>query len=714
MEPIPQLKGQNMSSLTYPKTPIIDHTDNYHGTLIHDPYRWLEDTDSPETQAWIETQNALTFSYLEKIPAREIIRQRLTELWDYPKTWAPLQKGGRFFQIQNTGLQNQDVLYVLESLEGEPRILLDPNKLSEDGTVALTSWSVSDDGRWLAYATSASGSDWLTWHIRDVDTGKDLPDIIEWSKFSGASWLPVTPDRERPVGFYYSRYDPPAEGQEFESANYYQKLYFHRLNSSQTEDVLVYKRPDQKEWGFSGQVSEDGRYLIISVWQGTDVRNRLFYKDLQTDGLVLELIPDLEAAYNFIGNDGSVFYLLTNFNAPRGRVIAIDSQNPEKTHWETLIPQSEDTLEAIKIVSNQFVCVYLHDAYHKLLRFALDGAPLGEIMLPMIGTVFHNFENWGFNGGRRDHELFYAFQSFICPTTIYCYDFWADTNTLLSTPPIKFDFSPYIVRQVFATSKDGTHIPMFLVHRSDLDFSKSKTKDMPTLLYGYGGFNIPLTPTFAISRLVWLELGGVLAIANLRGGGEYGEEWHQAGMKERKQNVFDDFIACADYLISQGITSPKKLAIQGGSNGGLLVGACMVQRPDLFAAALPAVGVMDMLRFHKFTIGWAWVSDYGSSDDPEGFKYIYAYSPLHNIKPGVAYPATLVTTADHDDRVVPGHSFKFTAALQAAHAGEPPVLIRIQTKAGHGFGKPTAILIEEQADIWAFLVKVLGISNVKL
>jgi prolyl oligopeptidase len=682
-----------MTNYDYPQSPTVNQLDDYHGTAVPDPYRWLEDTDSPETKAWIEAQNELTFAFLEQIPEREKIRARLTELWDYPKASAPFQRGGRYFQFQNTGLQNQDVLFVQESLEDEGRILIDPNGLSQDGTVALTDLAVSEDGRWLAYAASASGSDWMTWRVREVDNGQDLPEVIEWSKFSGASWLPDG------SGFYYSRYDAPQEGKEFESANYFQKLYFHRLTQPQADDELVYHRPDHKEWGFGGEVSEDGRYLILSVWEGTDVRNRLFFCDLQAGGEVVELITELEAQYGFVGNDGPLFYLHTNLNAPRGRLIAIDTQNPAKENWRTLIPESKDTLEMVKMVNHQFVCLILQDAHHLLKRYARDGGFLGEISLPMIGSVVT------LNGRRSDDELFYAFQSFVCPTTIFRYDFNRDASQTLFAPPIRFDFSPYVTRQEFITSRDGTRLPMFLVQRSQLPQSPQ-----PTLLYGYGGFNISMTPTFSISRLVWLEMGGVYVHAILRGGGEYGEEWHQAGMKANKQNVFDDFIACAEALIARGITTPAMLAIQGGSNGGLLVGACMTQRPELFGAVLPAVGVMDMLRFHKFTIGWAWVSDYGSADDPQDFQTLYAYSPLHNLRSGTNYPATLITTADHDDRVVPGPSFKFAAGLQAAQGGKAPILIRIQTKAGHGMGKPTAILIQEQADIWSFLARILGVE----
>ncbi len=689
-----------MPELLYPKTATVDQVDDYHGTPVTDPYRWLEDTDASETRAWIDAQNELTFRFLDDIPARDAIRRRLTELWDIPARWAPVKGGERYVQLRNSGLQNQDVLYVMDTLDGEARVLLDPNALSSDGTVALTNWALSDDGRWLAYATSAGGSDWLTWRVRDVDSGDDLADVIEWSKFSGAAW------RKDGSGFFYSRYDAPAPGQDLLGVNYDQKVYFHTRGTSQDEDTLVYARPDQKEWGFRADVSEDGRYLILHVTQGTDVRTRLFYQDLAADGPVVELLKDLEAAYWFVGNDGPVFYVQTDLDAPRGRLIAIDTTRPDKADWRTVIPEGVDTLEHVSIVHNEMVAVYLHDAHHQLRRFAKDGAPLGAIPLPTLGAIPLYFNRLQLTGREGDDELFYAFWSFTYPVTVYRYDFARGESDLLYAPPLKVDTSGYVTRQVFAASKDGTRVPMFLTHREDLPLDGQN----PTLLYGYGGFNIPLTPSFQAGRLGWLDMGGVLAWATLRGGGEYGEAWHQAGMLGAKQNVFDDFIACAEYLIREKITSPSKLAIQGGSNGGLLVGAVLNQRPDLFGAALPAVGVMDMLRFQKFTIGWAWVSDYGSSDDPAGFKTIYAYSPLHNIKPGTRYPAVLVTTGDHDDRVVPGHSFKYAAALQAAQAGDAPVLIRIQTRAGHGMGKPTAMLIDETADQWAFLAHALGME----
>lgn len=688
-----------MEKLTYPHSKKTDQIDDYHGTQVADPYRWLEDVDSPETLDWVRRQNELTFSFLERIPARQKLRQRLEALWNYPKAQAPFKRGGRYFQFRNSGLQNQDVLYVFERLDTAPRLLLDPNTLSADGTVALRGREVSADGKWLAYATSASGSDWQTWHIRSVDMGEDLPEALLWSKFSGASWLPDA------SGFFYSLYPAPQEGEEHQQANYHQKLYFHRRGTPQSADELVYERPDQKEWGLHGEVSEDGRYLVVSIWQGTEVHNRVFYRDLQQGGMV-ELLDQLEAAYSFVGNDGPVFFFRTDLNAPRGRLVAIDTTHPEKANWRTLIPEGKAVLESVRLVNDQFVAVLNLDAHHEISRFALDGTLLGEIRLPALGTVSSNGET-EVNGARADQELFFGFTSFLFPLTVYRYDFAGDACETLFAPPVPFDPAGYETHLAFVTSKDGAKIPLFLTHKKGL----RRDGQNPTFLYGYGGFNISMMPAFATHRLAWLEMGGVYAQAVLRGGGEYGEEWHQAGMLANKQNVFDDFIACAEWLIAEKLTSTPKLAINGGSNGGLLVGACLCQRPDLFGACLPAVGVMDMLRFHKFTIGWAWVSDYGCADDPEQFKILYAYSPLHNLKAGVAYPPTMVTTADHDDRVVPGHSFKFAAALQEAQAGAAPALIRIQTKAGHGFGKPTAILIEELADMYAFLTWALKIES---
>ena len=688
-----------MERLHYPETPTVEQIDDYHGTLVSDPYRWLEDVNSAETEAWIKGQNQLTQTYLEDVPSKEHIRRRLTELWDFPRAFAPLKVKGRYFQLRNTGLQNQDILYTMESLDGEKRILLDPNELSEDGTVALTNWEISKDGNLLAYATNTSGSDWQLWRVRDVNTGHDLPDIIEWSKFSSVAWHPDC------SGFFYCGYDQPEESETYEGLNLNQKVLFHHLGIDQSDDIIVYARPDQPEWGFDPIVTEDGKYLILEVWQGTDTRNRLFYREMDTSEEFTELISDLEASYQFIGNDGPEFFIHTNYQTPRSRLITIDTRDPEKATWKTIIPENGDTVECIKLVNNQFIVIYLHDAYHQVKRFDTAGNFLGEIALPTIGSILSLDREVYLFGNRFEDELYFTFNSFIHPPTVFQYSFAENRCAKIQEPTIEFDFSRYNTDQVFVKSKDGTRIPMFMVHNPDVP----KNKKNPALLYGYGGFNISLTPNFFISRLVWLELGGTLAVANLRGGGEYGEDWHQAGSRQKKQNVFDDMIACAEFLTTNGYTSSAKLAIEGRSNGGLLVGACITQRPDLFGAALPAVGVMDLLRFHKFTIGWAWESDYGSAQDPEQFKVLHSYSPLHNIESGISYPATLAMTADRDDRVVPGHSYKFISTLQAAQAGDAPVLIRIQTKAGHGFGKPTKILIEEQTDIFAFLVKALKI-----
>jgi prolyl oligopeptidase len=682
-------------SLNYPATHKVDQVDDYHGTRVADPYRWLEDPDSEETRAWIAAQNELTFGYLGEIAAREPIQQRVKQLWNYEKFGIPFKEGNRYFYFKNDGLQNQSVLYTLTDLDAEPRVLIDPNTFSEDGTVALSGLAISEDGERLAYGISTAGSDWKEWKVLQVETGEDFSDHLKWVKFSGASW---TRDGR---GFFYSRYDEPNEATKLEDVNYYQKLYYHELGTPQSEDVLVYHRPDQKEWMFDGEVTEDGRYLIISVSQGTDPRNLIFYKDLSDSAAeVVELIREFEANYGFIDNEGEIFWFRTDLNAPRGRLIAIDIANPAKNNWQEVIAQTDETLESVGLLNNQFVADYLQNARSAIKIFNLDGAFVREVALPGIGSA------GGFNGKREDRETFYAFTSFTTPTTIYRYDMVSGESTVFRQPTVDFVPSHYETRQVFYDSTDGTSVPMFITYKKGLEL----TGNNPTYLYGYGGFNVSLTPSFSSSNLVWMEMGGVFAVPNLRGGGEYGEEWHQAGIKHKKQNVFNDFIAAAEWLIANGYTSPEKLAIAGGSNGGLLVGACMTQRPDLFAAALPAVGVMDMLRFHKFTIGWAWCSDYGSPDDPEEFKALYAYSPLHNLKPGTAYPATLITTADHDDRVVPAHSFKFAAALQEAHAGEKPVLIRIETKAGHGAGKPTSKRIEEIADKWAFLVRVLDID----
>jgi prolyl oligopeptidase len=688
------LAAAQTSALTYPQPRRGDQVDDYHGTKVADPYRWLEDTDSAETHAWVEAENKLTFGYLEQIPYRQAIHERLTKLWNYERFTTPSQHGGRYFFQHNTGLQQQNVLLVAESLNAEPRVLFDPNTLSPDGTVALAGTAISDDGKLMAYGIATSGSDWNEWHVRDVDTGKDLPDDLKWVKFSGASW---TKDGK---GFYYSRYAEPT-GATLRDTNYFQKLYFHRLGTAQSEDKLIYERPDVKEMMFGGGVSDDGRYLIITVVKDTSSKNSLYYKDLtQPDSPVVKLIDTFEAQYSFIDNDGPVFWFQTDLDAPRGRVIAIDTRHPERANWKTLIAQGPDKLEFANTISNSFFLGYLKDARTEVRVHDLTGAFLRNVDLPGIGTAA------GFGGKRSDKETFYAFTSFITPATVYRYDPQAGKSSVYRQPKVDFDPARYETKQIFYNSKDGTRVPMFLTYKKGIKLDGQN----PTLLYAYGGFDINLTPFFSVPNLVWLEMGGIYAQPNLRGGGEYGEEWHQAGMKLKKQNVFDDFIAAAEWLIANKYTSTPKLAIRGGSNGGLLVGACVTQRPDLFGATLPEVGVMDMLRFHKFTIGWAWTSDYGSSDNADEFKALYAYSPLHNLKPGTKYPPTLIATSDHDDRVVPGHSFKFAATMQADQAGPAPVLIRIEVKAGHGAGKSITKLIDETSDTWAFLAHNLNMK----
>ncbi len=681
--------------MKYPETKKIDHVDDHHGTKVPDPYRWLEDDvrQSKEVAAWVEAQNKVTIAFLESIPQREAIKKRLTDLWNYEKYGVPIKAGGRYYYFKNDGLQNQSVMYAMETLTSEPRVLIDPNSWSKDGTVALAATSFSDDGKFLAYSVAEAGSDWNIWRVMEADSGRLLSDELKWVKFSGVSW---TKDSR---GFFYSRYDEPKEGAAFQSLNKNQKVFYHRVGSSQSDDVLVYKRPDQPDWGFQTTVSEDGRYLIITTWKGTDDKYRVAYKDLlEPYGMPVDLIDNFDHEYTFIGNEGPVFFFQTELEATRRRVIAIDTRRPHLL--KELIPEAKETLVGVNILANQFVVTYLKDAKTQVKLFALDGRFVREVEFPGIGSAA------GFGGKREDTETFYSFSSFATPANIFRYNLLTGKSELFRKTNVRFSPDDYEVTQVFYKSKDGTKVPMFVAHKKGL----KKDGHNPTLLYGYGGFAISLTPSFSVARLAWMEMGGVFAMPNLRGGGEYGEDWHQGGTKLNKQNVFDDFIAAGEWLIENKYTSSSKLAIQGGSNGGLLVGACMAQRPDLFGACLPAVGVMDMLRFHKFTAGRFWVDDYGSADDPEQFKAIVAYSPYQNLKPGKKYPATLVTTADTDDRVVPGHSFKFAAALQAAQSGDSPTLIRIETRAGHGAGKPTSKIIEEVSDQWAFLVKTLGMK----
>jgi prolyl oligopeptidase len=690
----------------YPPAPRGGVVDDYFGTKVADPYRWLEDLDSPATRDWVAAENKLTLEFLRRLPQRAAFNARLTAWWDYPRVIAPFKEGGRYFFSQNSGLQNQAVLYVADSLAAAPRVLIDPNTLSQDGTVALGATEVSHDGKWVAYSTTAAGSDWNTVRVRSVETGRDLPDVIEWVKFSAPSW---TKDG---AGFFYSRF--PAANVERDTGKTFgelahQRLYYHRLGTPQSEDRLVYERADQPKWFVNGSVTEDGRYLIVALTRGDSPDTLLGVLDLsdprqpQFSGPMRPIIDRWEAEYDVVGNRGPVLYVLTNLDAPRKRLVAIDLRAPERANWKTVIPEAADAIDAVAYVGGKFVVRTMHDASSRLELWAEDGRRRGEIALPGIGTVVT------LSGHADDPELFYNFTSFNTPTANFRYD----VATCRGEPflPQQFPFEPgdYVTEQVFYPSKDGTRVPLFLSYRKGLKIDGNT----PTLLYGYGGFEIAQTPAFSVVNLVWMEAGGIYAQASLRGGSEYGKAWHEAGTKERKQNVFDDFIAAAEWLFAHHYTSPAKLVLSGRSNGGLLVGATINQRPDICRVAWPAVGVMDMLRFQKFTVGYAWVSDYGSSDDPAGFKYLRAYSPLHTIKAGAKYPAVLVTTADHDDRVYPAHSFKYTAALQASAANAPdsgPILIRIETRAGHGAGTPTTKLIEEAADKLAFAAHFLGIQ----
>lgn len=682
--------------LSYPTTRQEEVVDVLHGVRVADPYRWLEDDNAEETKAWVKAQNEVTFGYLEKLAGRGKIKTRLKELWNYERVGMPFERGGRWFYSHNSGLQNQSVLMTATALEAEAQVLLDPNKLSADGTTSLADHEPSEDGKLLAYAVSEAGSDWNTIRVRDIATGKDLADVVRWVKFSGISW------KKDGSGFFYSRYDEPKAGAALTQKNEFQKLCFHQLGTAQEADVVVYERKDEPKWGFGGHVTEDGDYLVISVWQGTEPNNRVFYKALNADGAVVELLNDSDAQYEFIDNEGPVFYFRTDLNAPCFRVIAIDVRKPRREFWRVVVPEVPKVLlEDVSTVGGRMFCRYLRDAKTEVSCHDMEGKLLRQVGLPGIGTAM------GFHGKHDAKETFYTFTGFTEPGAIYRMDRASGESRLWRRPEVKFDGAGYETKQVFYKSKDGTRVPMFIVHKKGLLLDGNQ----PTLLYGYGGFNITLTPAFSVSRAVWLEMGGVFAMPNLRGGGEYGRAWHQGGIKLGKQNVFDDFIAAAEWLITNQYTSSQKLAIQGGSNGGLLVGACMTQRPELYAAALPAVGVLDMLRFEKFTIGWGWRSDYGSVENEAEFNALLKYSPYHHLKPGTRYPATLVTTGDHDDRVVPAHSFKFAARLQACQAKDgPPVLIRIETSAGHGAGTALSKTISRTADEWAFLARALGMK----
>ena len=683
---------QRQVGLQYPETATVDVVDNYFGIDVADPFRWLEDDNSPQTKAWVEAQNKVTFGYLERIPFRQEINERLTQIWDYERYSTPFWKGNYYFFYKNDGMQNQSVLYVRNGIDGEPRVLLDPNAMSEDGTVSLTSLSISDDARYLAYGISRGGSDWSELFVREITTGNDLDDHIKWVKFSGISW--------KGNGFYYSRYNAPAPGQELSAANEYHKVFYHKLGDPQKKDELVFYNPNHPRRNFGAITTEDERFLIISETQSSN-GNALHIKDFSDPkSQITQLIEGFEFNYQVIDHVDGKLLVYTNNNAPMYRLVLVDPKVPSPFHWKDIIPETGHLLRWVSLIDGKIFANYLIDVKSKVYIHNMDGERIGELELPAVGSF------GGFSGKKDESTAFFSFSSYTFPSAIYKYDASANTYEVYFQPDVDFDPNAYETKQVFYPSKDGTMIPMFITHKKGIKLNGKN----PTLLYGYGGFNVSRTPGFSIARLILLENGGIYAVANIRGGGEYGKEWHEAGTKLKRQNVFDDFIAAAEYLISENYTSPEKLAIQGGSNGGLLVGAVANQRPDLFKVAFPAVGVMDMLRFHKFTIGWAWVSDYGSSEDEGDFHNLYAYSPLHNIPEGVNYPATLVTTADHDDRVVPAHSFKYIAELQRKQAGPNPVLIRIETQAGHGAGKPVSKTIEELTDIYSFMFYNMGVK----
>ncbi len=681
------------SGLDYPETRMSDQTDDYFGTEVADPYRWLEDDNSEETTEWVKVQNLVTFSYLEKIPFREKVKERLTEVWNYPRISAPWKDGGYYFFTKNDGLQNQSVYYMQKDLESEPELFIDPNKLSEDGTVALTNFTLSKDGKYFGYGISRGGSDWRELYVRDMATGEDMDDHIMWAKFSGISWYKN--------GFFYSRYPEPKEGNVLKGENKNNKVYYHLVGTNQEKDRLVYEDPDHSEWGFYVSVTEDQKYLVLSTTESTS-GNALAFKESENESKeFVKIVSNFDNNYRILDHVNGNLLVITDYQASNYKLIAIDVNNPAEENWKDLIPEKTDmVLQGVTIGGDKLIVTYLKDAHSLVEIYNINGEFLYELELPALGSLR------GFSAKKGETTAFYTFTSFTYPPVVYKYDIRNNKSEVYRTTELDFVSEDYMTEQVFYESKDGTKIPMFIVHKKGIEMDGNN----PVLLYGYGGFNISITPGFSTSRIIWLENGGVYAIANIRGGGEYGEKWHKAGIKMNKQNVFDDFIFAAKYLINENYTSPGKLAIKGASNGGLLVGAVANQAPELFSVALPAVGVMDMLRYHKFTIGRYWATDYGTSEDSEEmFKYLYAYSPLHSIKEGMEYPAVMVTTADHDDRVVPAHSFKYMSTLQEKYNGKNPVLIRIETKAGHGGGKPTSKRIEEAADIWSFIFYNMGL-----
>ncbi|MCX6167773.1 MAG: prolyl oligopeptidase family serine peptidase [Ignavibacteriales bacterium] len=682
----------NAQKIKYPETKKVDHVDDYHGVKVPDPYRWLEDNNSKETAEWVEAQNKVTQDYLAQITFRDAMKKRLTELWNYEKYSAPSKHGSYYTFSKNDGLQEQSVIYIQKGLNETPEVLLDPNKLSNDGSISLGGLAYSNDDKYVAYGISRGGSDWREFYVMNVETKKLTDDVIKWSKFSGTAWYKD--------GFYYGRYDEPKPGEELKQKVEFQKLYYHKLGTPQSEDLLVMEDKQNPRYGFGAGVTDDERFLIIYVSQGTAPENLLYYKDLNSNMPITPVFTKFEAEYNLIDNLDDKFLISTNYQAPNNKLILVDPKNPAKENWKTIIPESKNVMQSVSFVGGKLFVTYLKDATSKVSVYDVGGKYLYDVKLPGVGTC------GGFGGKKNEYETFYTFTSFTYPPTIYKYDIKNNKSELFRKAAVKFNPVGYETKEVFYKSKDGTKVPMFIVHKKGLKLNGNN----PTLLYAYGGFNISQQPGFSVARIPLLENGVVYALACLRGGSEYGEEWHKAGMFEKKQNVFDDFISAAEYLIKDKYTSPSKLAVQGGSNGGLLIGAVINQRPDLFKVAFPQVGVMDMLRFHKFTIGWAWVSEYGSSDDPDQFKYLIKYSPLHNIKKGETYPATMVTTADHDDRVFPAHSFKYIATLQEMSDGKNPTLIRIETKVGHGAGTSTSKSIDLVTDLYSFMFYNIGLT----
>ncbi len=679
--------GCTQQNFEYPETRKGDVVDNYHGTEVPDPYRWLEDDMSEETAAWVKAQNEFTFSYLDQIPFRSALKERMTNIWNYPKMGTPFKEGNYYFYSYNSGLQNQNIMYIREGVDGEGKVFLDPNTLSENGTVALAGFSVSNDHRYVAYGTSSAGSDWREFFVKDIKTGKNLDDHLMWLKSSGASWLGG--------GFFYNRFDEPAEGDALKGENKNSQVFYHKVGTTQSEDVLIYKDDAHPDRSFYLGVTEDEKYMILSASESTSGNAFAVAKAEIGGGDFTWLDEDFDADYHVIGSKGHMLYVLTNDKSPLYKLVGINMDHPGREHWTDLIPEhQENVLESASLAGSKIIATYLQDAYNTAFVFDLDGSFQYEINLPGIGSLGY------ISGKMKENTAFFSFSSFNFPPTILKYNIAKNSTETFYASEVDFDAGAYETKQVFYPSKDGTKIPMFIVHKKGLKLDGSN----PTLLYGYGGFNISKTPSFSTSRAVWLEQGGVFALANIRGGGEYGQEWHMAGTVLQKQNVFDDFIAAAEYLVDKKYSSPERLACYGGSNGGLLIGAVINQRPDLFSAAIPMVGVMDMLRFHKFTIGRYWTVDYGCSDDPEQFEYLLKYSPLHNISMETDYPAVLVTTGDHDDRVVPAHSFKYAATLQEKYSGSNPVMIRINTDAGHGAGKPTDKVIAEYSDVWSFIL----------